>query len=217
MEKYGVEDARVTCIDGKYYINYSAVSWDSWGTALAVTEDFVHLEKKGMIFHPENKDVAIFPEKVGGKYIALHRPNNSGFGKASIWYSESPDLLHWGNYKVLIRPRDIKWESMKIGGGAPPIKTDQGWLVVYHGKGDNSIYSLYCLLLDLEEPSKVLKRGREPLLTPTESYETDGFFSNVVFSNGLVEKDGKVYIYYGAADESTCLAITDVESLLNSF
>jgi predicted GH43/DUF377 family glycosyl hydrolase len=216
-EKYGVEDARVTYIDGQYYINYTAVSRDSWATALAVTQDFKGLERRGLIFHPENKDVAIFPERVNGKYVALHRPNNSGFGKPSIWYSESPDLLHWGNHKCIVRPRDSKWESQKIGGGAPPMKTPEGWLVIYHGKGDHSVYSLFCLLLDLEEPYKVVRRASTPLLTPTEPYETEGFFPNVVFSNGIAEKHGKIYVYYGASDEAVCLAITDMDSLLGSF
>jgi len=216
VERYGVEDARVTYIDGKYYINYTAVSGDSWATALAVTEDFKSLDKKGLIFHPENKDVAIFPEKVNGKYIALHRPNNSGFGRASIWYSQSPDLLHWGNHKCIVRPRDDAWESKKIGGGAPPLKTDQGWLIIYHGKGDDG-YCLFCLLLDMNEPWRVIKRATEPLLIPDQTYEKEGFFGNVVFSNGVAEKDGKIYIYYGAVDESSCLAITDIDSLLNSF
>ena len=216
-EKYGTEDARVTFIDGKYYINYTAISGDSWATALATTEDFKNLDKQGLIFYPENKDVAIFPEKVRGKYIALHRPNNLGFGKASIWYSESPDLLHWGNHKCIARPRDNQWESKKIGGGAPPIKTDEGWLIIYHGEGDNSMYSLFCLLLDLEEPRRIIKRADKPLLIPTETYEVSGFFDNVVFSNGIVKKDGSIYIYYGASDESTCVAITDVQSLLDSF
>jgi predicted GH43/DUF377 family glycosyl hydrolase len=216
-EKYGCEDARVTFINGKYYINFTVVSEDSWSTALGVTEDFTTIERKGIIFHPENKDVAIFPEKVNGKYIALHRPNNSGFGKASIWYSESPDILHWGNHKCIARPRNMKWESMKIGGGAPPIKTTDGWLTIYHGKGDNSLYSLFCLLLDLNEPYKVIRRAETPLLTPTEPFEIEGFFGNVVFTNGMVEKDGNIYIYYGAADESVGLAITDIDSLLNSF
>lgn len=216
-EEYGIEDARVSLIEGRYYINYSIVSSDSWCTALAVTDDFVNIERLGVIFHPENKDVALFPEKVGGKYIALHRPNNSGFGKASIWYAESPDLIHWGQHKCIVRPRDCKWESMKIGGGAPPIKTDEGWLIIYHGKGDNSLYTLFTLLLDLEEPSKVIKQATTPLLQPTEPYETEGFFGNVVFSNGVVEKDGKVYVYYGSSDESACVAITDVPALLASF
>lgn len=216
-EEYGVEDARVTPIDGKYYINYTAVSRDSWATVLAVTKDFKSIERKGLIFHPENKDVAIFPERVQGKYIALHRPNNSGFGKPSIWYSESPDLLHWGNHKCIVRPRDNRWESKKIGGGAPPIKTAEGWLAIYHGKGDSSAYSLFCLLLDLEEPHKVIKRASTPLLTPTEPYETKGFFPNVVFSNGIAEKDGKILVYYGASDETVCVAITDIDNLLGSF
>jgi predicted GH43/DUF377 family glycosyl hydrolase len=216
-EEYGVEDARVVFLDGKFYINYTAVSRDSWATALAVTEDFKTIERRGLIFHPENKDVAIFPEKIDGKYIALHRPNNSGFGKASIWYSESPDLIHWGNHRCLVRPRDNQWESQKIGGGAPPLRTPEGWLVVYHGKGDGSVYSLFCLLLDLREPSKVVKRASTPLLVPTENYETQGFFPKVVFSNGIVERDGEVLIYYGASDESICVAVTDINYLLSSF
>ena len=119
-----------------------------------------------------------------------------------------------GNHKCIVRPRDTKYESMKIGGGAPPIKTKDGWLVIYHGKGDNSLYSLFTLLLDYNDPSIVLKRGEKPILTPTEKFETDGFFGNVVFSNGVVEKDGKVFIYYGASDESVGVAVSDVDSLL---
>jgi predicted GH43/DUF377 family glycosyl hydrolase len=213
-EKYGCEDARVVEIEGRYYINFTVISQDSWSTMLAVTDDFKTVERKGIIFHPENKDVAIFPERVGGMYHALHRPNNSGFGKASIWYAESPDLLHWGNHQCIVRPLDTKWEAMKIGGGAPPIKTDEGWLIIAHGKGENSLYSLFCVLLDLEQPSKVIKRGTEPILTPTEKYEVEGFFGNVVFSNGVVEKDGKLFVYYGAADDTSCVAITTVEELL---
>jgi predicted GH43/DUF377 family glycosyl hydrolase len=116
-----------------------------------------------------------------------------------------------------VRPRDNRWESQKIGGGAPPIKTSEGWLIIYHGKGDNSVYSLFCLLLDLEEPHKVVRRADAPLLTPTESYETEGFFSNVVFSNGVAEKDGQIYVYYGTSDEAVSVAISDIDSLLASF
>jgi predicted GH43/DUF377 family glycosyl hydrolase len=215
-EEYGVEDARVTFIDGKYHINYTAVSHDSWATALAVTRDFKSVERKGLIFHPENKDVAIFPEKIRGKYIALHRPNNSGFGKPSIWYAESPDIVHWGNYRCILRPR-ATWESMKIGAGPPPIKTPEGWLTIAHGQGNNGVYSLFCVLLDLEEPWRVIRRAEEPFLMPTEPYETEGFFGNTVFSNGMIEKDSKIFIYYGAADENSCVAITDIDSLLSSF
>lgn len=184
---------------------------------LAVTEDFSSSERLGIIFHPENKDVAIFPEKIRGKYAALHRPNNRGFGKPSIWYAESPDLLHWGNHRCILRPRNTRWEAMKIGGGAPPLKTDHGWLVIYHAKGEGSVYSLFCLLLDLEEPWKVIKQAEEPLLYPELPFEKEGFFGNVVFTNGMVEKHGKVFLYYGAADQYVGLAFTTVKDLLNSF
>jgi predicted GH43/DUF377 family glycosyl hydrolase len=214
-EEYGVEDARVTFIDDKYYITYTAVSQDSWATALAVTEDFKSVERKGLVFYPENKDVVIFPEKVGGKYMALHRPNNSGFGKPSIWYAESLDMVHWGNHRCVLRPRDTKW--VRVGAGTPPIKTPEGWLVIAHGMDDKSAYSLFCVLLDLEEPRRVVRCADAPLLMPTEPYETDGFFGNVVFSNGMIEKDGKILVYYGAADESSCVAITDIDGLLAGF
>jgi predicted GH43/DUF377 family glycosyl hydrolase len=213
-EEYGVEDARVTFIDGKYYITYTAVSQDSWATALAVTEDFKNIERKRLVFYPENKDVVIFPEKVGDRYVALHRPNNSGFGEPSIWYAESPDMIHWGKHRCILRPRDTKW--MRIGAGTPPIKTPEGWLIIAHGMDDRSAYSVFCVLLDLEEPWRVVSRADTPLLMPTEPYETDGFFGNVVFSNGMIEKDGKILIYYGAADETSCVAITDIDSLLTS-
>jgi len=213
-EAYGIEDARAVFLEGRYYLNYTLVSRDSWATALAVTDDFRSVERKGVIFHPENKDVAIFPEKIGGLYAALHRPNNSGFGKASIWYARSPDLLHWGEHTCLVRPRDNRWEAMKIGGGAPPIKTPQGWLVIYHAKGEGSLYSLFTLLLDLEDPRRVIGRGTQPFLVPDAPYETQGFFPNVVFSNGVVEQDGRIFLYYGAADESACVALTSVEALL---
>lgn len=216
-ERYGVEDARVTPINGRYYLNYSIVSSDSWCTALAVTDDFVTIEKLGIIFPPENKDVALFPEKIGGKYVALHRPNNSGFGKASIWYADSPDLIHWGNHRCLLRPRDTSFESMKIGGGSAPIKTSQGWLTFYHAKGDDQRYSLFGLLLDMEEPWKIIKQGSIPLLEPEEHYETSGFFGNVVFTNGSFIKDGVLFLYYGASDETCCLAQGDINEILDSF
>ncbi len=215
-ETYGIEDARAMCIDNMWYLNYTIVSTDSWATALAKTEDFNHIEKLGIIFHPENKDVAIFPEKINGYYYALHRPNNSGFGKASIWCAKSPDLLHWGDHRCLVRPRATTYESMKIGGGSAPIKTDEGWLTIYHAKGDNQRYTLFGLLLDLEEPWKIVKQGTMPLLEPKAEYETTGFFPNVVFTNGCVVKGDTLYMYYGASDQYCCLATAKVDDLLHS-
>lgn len=213
-EVFGVEDARIICIDNVYYINYSVVSSNSYSTALARTLDFKTLERLGIILCPENKDACIFPEKINGKYCALIRPNNGGFGKSSIWYADSNDLLRWGNFKCLINPRDDMWEEMKIGGGAPSIKTKEGWLQIYHGKGRDQVYSLSALLLDLNEPYKVLKRSTEPIMIPEASYEKEGFFGNCIFSNGIIEKDGKLLIYYGACDNFTCVAETTVEDIL---
>ena len=217
-EAYGVEDARVTEIDGAYYINYTAVSRDSWATSLAATDDFKSIERKGLIFHPENKDVAIFPEKVGGKYIALHRPNNSGFGKASIWYSESPDLLHWGNHQCIVRPRENRWESMKIGGGAPPIKTPHGWLEIYHGVRETAaglLYRLGAVLLDLEEPWRVVGRASEAILSPIAIEDFWGNVGNVVFTCGaILDDDGELKVYYGAADQVMCLATAPMDEVI---
>lgn len=216
-ECFGVEDARVTRFEDSFTINYTCVSPDGWGTALATTRDFRTIDRRGLIFTVQNKDVSLFPEKIGGLYAALHRPNNSGFGRPSIWYAESPDLVHWGNHRCIARPRDSVWEEMKIGGGAPCIKTPRGWLQVYHGKGHDQIYSLFTLLLDLEQPWRVIGRAAVPFLTPELPYETDGFFPNVVFSNGLVTwEDGRVFLYYGACDESVCLLETTVAELLAS-
>jgi predicted GH43/DUF377 family glycosyl hydrolase len=215
-ECFGVEDARVTKIDATYYITFTVISGDGWATALALTGDFKSVERKGIIFPPPNKDVCIFPEKVNGRYCALHRPHNEGFGRPSIWYSDSPDLLNWGNHKCIVRPRDTMWEEQKVGGGAAPIKTDRGWLEIYHGKGRDQLYSLFLVLLDLDDPSKVIKRAEKPLLVPEEPYEKEGFFPNVVFSNGIIQKGNKILIYYGSCDETACLAESTVQELLDS-
>ena len=215
-EEYGIEDARVSFIDGRYYINYTIVSGDGWSTALSVTDDFVSHERLGTIFCPQNKDVSIFPQKINGKYTALHRPNNDGFGKPSIWYAQSPDLLHWGNHKCIARPRNNDYEKLKIGGGCAPLKTGKGWLCIYHAKNANSSYSLFAMLLDINEPWKVLQRPDKPLFVPEAEYETKGFFPNVVFSNGIVEKDGCIYMYYGASDETSCLATSTVDEIMRT-
>ncbi len=214
-EIFGVEDARVTRIGSICYINYTCVSPDGWATALASTTDFTGVDDHGIIFPPQNKDVSIFPERIGGSYFALHRPNNEGFGKPSIWCSESPDLVHWGNHRCVLRPRDTVWEEMKIGGGGPSLRIPAGWLQIYHAKGRDQIYSLFAVLLDAAEPWKVVSRGKKPLLVPETGYETTGFFPGVVFTNGVLP-DGRdrLRIYYGACDESVCLAETTVDEVL---
>jgi predicted GH43/DUF377 family glycosyl hydrolase len=216
-ERFGIEDARITRIADTCYINYTCVSPDSWATSLVSTRDFNNVHRHGIIFPPQNKDVCLFPELIEGRYCALHRPHNSGFGRPSIWYAESPDLIHCGRHRCLIRPRDNAWENERIGGGAPCLRTHQGWLQIYHAASQDSTYRLFTLLLDLEEPGRVLKRASRPLLEPETDYETKGFFGRVVFCNGVVPfDDGRVWIYYGAADQTTCLAETTVDELLAS-
>jgi len=217
-EEFGIEDARMVKIGADYYINYTAVSKDSYGTALVRTRDFVDTEYLGMVFCVPNKDVCIFPEQINGNYYALHRPHNSSFGRSSIWIARSPDLVHWGHHRCLIRPENDAWESEKIGGGAPPIKTDKGWLEIYHGKtlrNGKDFYSLMVLLLDLEDPTKVIYRGDHPIIMPEEPYETEGFVPNVVFLNGLILKNNQdLLLYYAACDETTCLAECKLSELL---
>ena len=215
-EEFGMEDARIVKIDDYYYINYTAVSKDSYGTSLVRTRDFVDTEYMGMIFCVPNKDVCIFPEKINGNYFALHRPYNRSYGKSSIWLARSKDLIHWGHHSCLLRPADNQWESEKIGGGAPPIKTDRGWLEIYHAKtlkNGRDFYSLMVLLLDLDDPSNILFRGEHPALMPEEPYEKKGFVPNVVFLNGMVRRDDELHLYYAACDESTCLARCKLASL----
>lgn len=216
-EAYGIEDARVTYLEGKYWITYTAVSEHGPGVGLAVTTDFVHVERLGMILPPPNKDVALFPKKINGQYQLLHRPMVSEIGKPSIWLAESEDGIRWGNHRYLFGGRELhdahfSWEGNKIGAGPEPMLTDEGWLVCYHGADATHSYSLALALLDKDDPSVVLDRSTLPLLTPELSWEREGFFPNVVFTNGWIQwpeghpKAGQIWIYYGAADSGVGLA-----------
>ncbi|GAB3718441.1 glycoside hydrolase family 130 protein [Spirosoma flavus] len=216
-ESFGVEDARITFLDGKYWITYTAVSEHGPGVGLAVTTDFVNVERIGMILPPPNKDVALFPEKINGKYMLLHRPMVSDIGKPSIWLAESVDGTHWGNHQFLFGGRGgvdarYAWEGGKIGGGPEPMLTDEGWLVCYHGADETHAYSLALALLDKDDPSQILDRSELPLLSPELPWEREGFFPNVVFSNGWIQwpegsdKAGQIWVYYGAADSGVGVA-----------
>lgn len=214
---FGVEDARISKIGDIYYINYTIVSGDGYSTFLSSTKDFKNVKQHGIIFPPLNKDVVIFEEKVNNKYIALHRPSNHGFGLPSIWYAESEDLIHWGNHICLLRPNKSVWESQKIGAGAPPIKTNKGWLEIYHSKGKNNIYSLNLMLLDLKNPSKIIALSKTPVMIPETEYEKNGFFGNVIFTNGhIVKENGDINLYYGSSDENVCVAEISIDKLLKS-
>lgn len=204
-ETYGIEDARITRIDGGYYVNYTAVSNRGVVTTLAQTDDFKTFRRLGIIFSPDNKDVALFPEKINGRYQAFHRPAVRHAGAPSIWTASSPDLLDWGRHEFVIGPRDDSWDCERVGAGTSPIKTPEGWLALYHAADHDTRYCLGALLLDLEKPWKVIARSKEPFFVPEALYELEGFMPNVVFHNGTIDLgDGNLELYYGGADLVTC-------------
>lgn len=212
---FGVEDARVTCLGDVYTVNFSAASELGIITRLFTTTDFVRFTDLGNIFHPDNKDVAIFPEKINGLYYAFHRPSTSEYGQPNLWIASSPDLIHWGDHQMVAAVRPGRWDSGRMGASCVPLKTPKGWLEIYHGATLENRYCLGAMLLDLNEPWKVLARSETPLLEPAAPYETDGFFGNVIFSCGLIQTGDKLDIYYGASDDSVCLAQTAVSEVLN--
>ena len=204
-EAFGVEDPRITLLDGTYWITYTAVSEHGIAAALATTRDFKTFERHGIMFAPPNRDVTIFPEKIGGVYRALHHPMPEVLGKPSIWVASSPDLTSWGNHCFVATARPGKWDDAEIGGGAVPFRVhtnrQDAWLAVYHGVTSSPrTYSLGALLLDVHEPAKVIGRSKQPILEPEAAYELEGFSNRVVFSCGLIAEGDLVRVYYGAGD-----------------
>ena len=219
LEAFGIEDCRVALIEGKYYLTFTSVSDNGVGVGLRTTTDWKNFEKHGMILPAHNKDCAIFEEKINGLFYALHRPSSVDIGGNYIWIASSPDGIHWGNHHCIVRTRKGFWDSKRVGAGAAPIKTEKGWLEIYHGANENHQYCLGAFLLDLNDPTKVLARTEEPIMVPSTEYELSGFFGNVVFTNGhIVEPDGDtVTVYYGASDEFVCgakFSINEIISLL---
>ncbi|ARI76287.1 BtaManbiosPhlase [Halobacillus mangrovi] len=214
-ESWGVEDPRVTQIQDTYYIQYSAISEKGVAVGLISTRDFVSYERLGLIFPPENKDVAILPEKINGKYYALHRPVPKGIGQPEIWIAESDNLVNWGNHKHLLGLSEDGWDNGRIGGGAVPFKTKEGWLEIYHAADKDDRYCLGAVLLDLNDPSKVIAKTFEPILSPEADYETHGFFGKVVFTCGVTLQDDLVRIYYGVSDTSMAICEMQVEDILS--
>lgn len=215
-EAYGIEDCRVVHLDGTYSLTYTQVSSLGVGVGLIQTIDWKHLDRRGMIFSPHNKDCAIFGEKINGKYYALHRPSSPQLGGNFIWIAESPDLLHWGNHRCVITARKGMWDSARVGAGAAPIKTAEGWLEIYHGANEEHRYCLGALLLDLHDPSKVTARSEQPIMEPTATYECTGFFGNVIFTNGHIVDGDTIRMYYGASDEVICMAELSINEILST-
>lgn len=215
-ESYGIEDCRVSQIEDTYFLTYTMVSTYGVGVGLRTTKNWIDFEKHGMIFSPHNKDCAIFEEKIGDKYYALHRPSSPELGGNYIWLAASLDGIHWGNHSCLATTRKGKFDSKRLGAGAAPIKTEKGWLEIYHGATEENKYCLGALLLDLEDPSMVLARSEEPIMVPTETYERTGFFGEVIFTNGHVRNGDELKMYYGAADEFVAMATFSIDEILKT-
>jgi predicted GH43/DUF377 family glycosyl hydrolase len=219
-ELWGIEDPRITYVPelNKYAIVYTAFTRGGPGVALALTEDFSHFERYGMIMSPEDKDAALFPHRIGGYWALIHRPVSYLGGH--MWISYSPDLRHWGSHKLMLEARHGGWwDANKIGLSSPPIETPQGWLVIYHGVRQTAAGSLYRLglaLFDLHTPESCLKRSDEWIFGPEAPYEQHGDVGYVVFPCGAtVAPDGDtIHLYYGAADTSIALATGSVRAML---
>ena len=227
---YGCEDPRITRLNDEYFITYTALSEAAFSgkgdrIGLASTKDFSNFEKHGIIGPDVNdKDAVIFPDKIKGKIGVLHRID----ADIQIMYFDSIEQLKenhsskfWEEYikeldKYVVLYRKYEWESKKIGAGPPPIKTEEGWLLIYHGVDKNKIYRVGAALLDLDNPQKVIARFPNPILEPEMDYEKRGDISNVVFPEGAIVRENELFVYYGAADKTCCLATCKLDELINS-
>jgi predicted GH43/DUF377 family glycosyl hydrolase len=217
-EEYGVEDPRIIFLNSEYLITYSAYSRHGVRVGLAKTRDFKSIERFSLITEADYRNVVIFPEKFNGLYARLDRPH-SEISPWSIWISYSPDLKYWGESKLIMKPVKYHWDEMKIGPGAPPVKTARGWLSIFHGvfsTMDGCVYRLGVALHNLEDPSQIIAVGDEWILQPEEVYEISGYVHNVVFTCGAVpEEDGSIKIYWGGADKVMCVGTANIESLVD--
>jgi len=217
-EAFGVEDPRVVLLEGAYYITYSAYSEYGVRIALARTTDFQAIDRVAFITQVDYRNTVIFPEKINGRYARLDRPH-SDISPWSIWISYSQDLRYWGESQLVMKPEPYHWDEMKIGPGAPPIRTSRGWLSIYHGvfeTMDGSVYRLGVALHDLSDPAKVIAVGDRWILQPEDPWEITGYVHNVVFSCAAVpEDDGTVKIYWGGADQVMCTGVANIEELVD--
>jgi predicted GH43/DUF377 family glycosyl hydrolase len=212
-------DPRVTMIDGKYYVVFACHSGHSCRLGLLESPDMKKFSFVDFISETDNRNGVLFPEKINGLYCRLDRPN-TGDGQGYMWLSYSPDLVHWGQSGHVAHSQD-EWGWKKNGPGAVPIKTEKGWLVIYHAVNvqcaSQYVYHLGVMLLDLEDPTRIVARAKAPILSPTTDYELTGLTYAVVFTCGAVlEDDGEVKIYYGGADTVQCLATAKLDDLVDA-
>ena len=219
LEEYGCEDPRAALIDGIWHITYVSVSRLGISTSRLTTTDFRSFERHGLMFLPDQKDVVLFPGRIGGRYAALTRPMPQSFSRVlGVWIAFSDDLVHWGDYAPLALPRQGMWDGLRTGAGATPFRVPEGWLEIYHGVDRRTRYALGAILLDADDPSRVIARSPEPILVPTAPYEREGLFDNVVFTCGHVNLDPEgreIRVYYGAADSRLAAADFAVREILD--
>ena len=219
-ELWGIEDPRITYVPelGKYAVSYTAFGRGGPGVSLAMTEDFVHFERYGLVMQPDDKDASLLPRRIDGNFALLHRPvADQG---AHVWISYSPDLRNWGGHRLMLQARRGGWwDANKVGLSPPLIETARGWLMLYHGVRQTAAGALYRLglaLFELAHPEICLLRGDEWIFGPEAAYETSGDVANVAFPCGYtVGADGdSLRLYYGAADTSVALTTGSISALL---
>lgn len=220
-EKYGIEDPRIVKLEdeNRYAVVYTAYSESGPLVSLATTEDFETYRRYGVVMPPDDKDASLFPRKFNGRYVLIHRPSPTNYMiGAHIWISYSPDLKHWGDSAILLPARKGSWwDAYKVGLGPQPIETKEGWLIIYHGvktTAAGSIYRLGLALLDLDDPSKLIRRCDEWVFGPSEMYERIGDVPDVTFPCGVVVKGDDMIMYYGAADTTMAIATASLKELL---
>ena len=191
-------------------------------TGLLMSKDLINYRRMGRITkaYLDDRDVVIFPEKIGGKYWRINRPDQwvgeaYGCTGLAMWITSSNDLLEWEDECKLLIKGEYWWENKKVGGSCPPIKTEDGWVHIYHGVDMDGVYRVGAILLDLNDPSKVIARTPEPIMSPDQDYEKTGVYNGCVFPAGNVVVDGKLYVYYGCADEYCAVATCELQELLD--
>jgi predicted GH43/DUF377 family glycosyl hydrolase len=213
----GVEDPRVTALEGRFYMAYTAYGnranhGDAYSTITpmyAVSDNLIHWETLGpLVENEDNKDHALFPQRINGNYVSFHRR------PPSVWLAFSRNMQDWEGHTEILKPRPGLWDGKRVGAGGPPIETEAGWLMIYHGYNEAHVYCMGVALLDRDDPTRVLKRPEATVLEPHEPWEIRGDIPNVVFGCANPVVDGVVYLYYGGADRVIGLATAPLAALL---
>ena len=214
-ESHGVMDVRATFLDGVYYLMYVALGRHGYRLGIAQTESFESVNRIGMVSEPDTKAGALFPRKINGRFARLERPGSG----SSIWVSYSEDLTYWGDMDLVMTPSGGFWDSNRIGVGPIPLETERGWLVIYYGVKDTSAGSIYrigAVVLEKDDPTKVIGRTGVPILSPREAYERLGDIQNVVFCTGAhLDEKGKLHLFYGASDSCICIGTTTLDEIFD--